>query len=554
MSSMPAVSPSAPVLLFVQGAEQRRIVIDHTPFTIGRKTDRDLPIPDSRVSREHALIVAEDGRYFIVDQGGRSGVYVNRLRRERHQLEPNDRCDFGLEDFYLVFNPTTPITATGAEFLSQISMAPRSGAGSELQQLRLFLEAARKLRTTGVLADVMATLLDCSLRLTHAERGFVFLRGADGVLELGAGRNSKGDTLLDDSAITRSLLEQAAHSGSEFVVGDTSQSADLAGRASIIGYDLRTVIAIPLRRSVAENVASPRTAKAAAERNVVLGVLYLDSRIASQNLSGVSKDILHAIAKEAAGLLENARLAESEESARRYQQELGIAAQIQQRLMSVRIPDIPFAAVQGRNLPCQEIGGDFFDVVRTPESVAVVLTDVSGKGVSAALMGSVIQGMIYSQLSQGISLEAAVTAAHNFLCEKDVGEKYATMVIVRLWADGKLEVLNCGHVPPRLVSGGKVIEPDNINPAIGLLPEVSFHSMLMQLRPGDRLVLTTDGVVEAENAAGEFFGYERLDQAAAQAGFEGVFRAVKEFCGPVALQDDCTVVELAYTAKPAGIA
>ena len=554
MSSMPAVSPSAPVLLFVQGTEQRRIVIDHTPFSIGRKTDRDLPIPDSRVSREHALIVAEDGRYFIVDQGGRSGVYVNRLRRERHQLEPNDRCDFGLEDFYLVFNPTTPITATGAEFLSQISMAPRSGAGSELQQLRLFLEAARKLRTTGVLADVMATLLDCSLRLTHAERGFVFLRGADGVLELGAGRNSKGDTLLDDSAITRSLLEQAANSGSEFVVGDTSQSADLAGRASIIGYDLRTVIAIPLRRAVAENAANPRTVKAAAERNAVLGVLYLDSRIASQNLSGVSKDILHAIAKEAAGLLENARLAESEESARRYQQELGIAAQIQQRLMSVRIPDIPFAAVQGRNLPCQEIGGDFFDVVRTPESVAVVLTDVSGKGVSAALLGSVIQGMIYSQLSQGISLEAAVTAAHNFLCEKDVGEKYATMVIVRLWADGKLEVLNCGHVPPRLVSGGKVIEPDNINPAIGLLPEVSFHSMLMQLQPGDRLVLTTDGVVEAENAAGEFFGYERLDQAAAKAGFEGVFRAVKEFCGPVALQDDCTVVELAYTAKPAGIA
>jgi sigma-B regulation protein RsbU (phosphoserine phosphatase) len=554
MSSMPAVSPSAPVLLFVQGTEQRRIVIDHTPFTIGRKTDRDLPIPDSRVSREHALIVAENGRYFIVDQGGRSGVYVNRLRRERHPLEPNDRCDFGLEDFYIVFNPTTPITATGSEFLSQISMAPRGGAGSELQQLRLFLEAARKLRTTGVLADVMATLLDTTLRLTHAERGFVFLRGADGLLELGAGRNSKGDTLLDDSAITRSLLEQAANSGSEFVVGDTSQSADLAGRASIIGYDLRTVIAIPLRRAVTENAASPRTAKAAAERNAVLGVLYLDSRIASQNLSGVSKDILHAIAKEAAGLLENARLAESEESARRYQQELGIAAQIQQRLMSVRIPDIPFAAVQGRNLPCHEIGGDFFDVVRTPDSVAVVLTDVSGKGVSAALLGSVIQGMIYSQLSQGISLEAAVTAAHNFLCEKDVGEKYATMVIVRLWADGKLEVLNCGHVPPRLVSGGKVIEPDNINPAIGLLPDVSFHSMLMQLQPGDRLVLTTDGVVEAENAAGEFFGYERLDQAAAQAGFEGVFRAVKEFCGPVPLQDDCTVVELAYTAKPAGIA
>ena len=337
-------------------------------------------------------------------------------------------------------------------------------------------------------------------------------------------------------------------------MGDTSQAADLAGRASIISHDLRTVIAIPLRRagsSPSESGIGSRSGKGAAERNAVLGVLYLDSRIASRNLSGVSQDILHAIAKEAAGLLDNARLVEAEESARRYQQELSIAAGIQQRLMTVRIPDVPFAEVQGRNLPCHEIGGDFFDVVRTPESVAVVLTDVSGKGVSAALLGSVIQGMIYSQLAQGISLEAAVTAAHNFLCEKDVGEKYATMAVVRLWGDGQLELLNCGHVPPRLVSGGKVTEPDNINPAIGLLPDVSFHSMRMQLQPGDRLVLTTDGVVEAENGAGEFFGYERLDQAAAEAGLEGVFRAVKEFCGPVPLQDDCTVVVLVYTAAKA---
>ena len=76
----------------------------------------------------------------------------------------------------------------------------------------------------------------------------------------------------------------------------------------------------------------------------------------------------------------------------------------------------------------------------------------------------------------------------------------------------------------------------------------------MQLKPGDRLILTTDGVVEAENAAGEFFGYERLDDAAAGAGFEGVFRAVKEFCGSCPLQDDCTVVELlSSAAKAAGV-
>ena len=546
MSSMPAAAP-APVLLFVNGNEQRRLTIDHTPFTIGRKTDRDLHIPDSRVSREHASIVAEDGRYYIIDQGGRSGVYVNRTKRERHALEANDRCDFGLEDFYLVFNPTTSV-ATSSELLSQISMVPRSG-GSELQQLRLFLEAARRLRTSGVVADVMATLLDTSLKLTHAERGFVFLRGNDGELTLSSGRNSKGETLTDDSTISRSMLKQAAESGSEFIVGDTSESSDLSARVSIISHDLRAVTAIPLRRANAAESGQETKKKGA--RSGILGVLYLDSRIASRGLSGVSQDILHAIAKEAAGLLENAQLVEVEESARRYQQEMSIAATIQQRLMSVRIPDVPFATIRGHNLPCLDVGGDFFDVVRTPDSLTVVLTDVSGKGVSAALLGSVIQGMMYSQFSQGIALDAAVTATHNFLCQKDVGEKYATMAVARLYGDGKLELLNCGHVPPRLVSGSSVTEPENVNPAIGLLPDVSFKGITLQLKPGDRLFLTTDGVVEAENMEGEYFGYERLDAAAVSEGFEGIFRAVKDFCGANPLQDDCTVVELAYTGTAA---
>lgn len=552
-----SVEPSQPELLVVQGAEQRRIVVSQTPFTIGRKTDRDLSIADTRVSREHAYIAFDAGSYYIVDQGGRTGVYVNGVRRQRHKLQPNDRCDFGFEDFYILFAPTVPVSPTPSELLSQVSLLPRSGGASELQQLRLFLEAARNLRSSGLLADVIATLLECSLRLTHAERGFVFLRGSGGELYLGAGRNSKGEALRDESTISHSLLQQAADSGSEFVVGDTSKSADLAGRASIIAHDLRSVVAIPLRRahSVAEKKAAA-SAGGAAAKSPVIGVLYLDSRIASREFSGVSQDILHAIAKEAAGLLENAHLVEVAESARLQQQELSIAAEIQQRLMSVRIPDVDFAEVRGRNLPCHQVGGDFFDVVRTPDSISVVLTDVSGKGVSAALLGSVIQGMIHSQLAHGIELAKAVAAAHNFLCEKDVGEKYATMVIARLWTNGDLELLNCGHVPPRLISDGKVILPDNTNPPIGLLPDVSFESMRLRLKAGDRLIFTTDGVVEAENAAGEFFGEDRLDQAAlATNGCEVVFQAVKQFCGSHPMQDDCTVVELVYvTAKSAATA
>src|SRR5438046_8831576 len=114
--------------------------------------------------------------------------------------------------------------------------------------------------------------------------------------------------------------------------------------------------------------------------------------------------MLRAIATEGASLIENARLVQAEEASRRYQQELSIAASIQQRLMAVTIPEVPFARLRGRNLSCKEIGGDFFDAVNTDEGLAVVLADVSGKGVSAALAASPLEGLIYSQLAVGTPL------------------------------------------------------------------------------------------------------------------------------------------------------
>jgi sigma-B regulation protein RsbU (phosphoserine phosphatase) len=262
----------------------------------------------------------------------------------------------------------------------------------------------------------------------------------------------------------------------------------------------------------------------------------------------VSHDILHAIATEAASLIENARLVQAEEAARRYQQELSIAASIQQRLMAVTIPDVPFAKMRGRNLSCKEIGGDFFDVVPTEDGLAVILADVAGKGVSAALLASTLQGMVYSHLSARMPLTDIMAAVNRFFTQKHIGEKYATVVILRINRAGELEYVNCGHVPPLLVSGTTVTRPEHGNLPVGLLAEATYESDHLQMKPGDRFILVTDGVTEAENASGEFFDNERLEQVAAKSPtLEDIFDAVSVFCAGTPLGDDCTVVELEYT-------
>ena len=537
-----------PGLVFVQGNEQRNVVLNRTPFSVGRKVDKDLVIADPRVSRDHALIVLEDGDFFLLDEGSKHGTFVNGERIQRQKLERNDRLEFGARDSaYVIFHPAQGTTNTAREFLSQISGIQISQEATDLEKLTLFLEAARKLNTIGVLDEILVTMLDVTLRLIRAERGYVFLKEEDGKLRLAAGRNAQGEPLLDDKTISHSILEESLRSNSEFLLSDTSQSLDMAARQSIVAYDLRTVVCIPLRKMHVQSVRDVQTPVPSPSAVEVLGVLYLDSRFASRDISGVGHDILHVIATEAASLIENARLVQAEEESRRYQQELAIAASIQQRLMQVKIPEVPFARLRGRNLSCKEIGGDFFDAVNTKEGLAVVLADVSGKGVSAALLASTLQGMIYSHLSAGMPLLQVVEAVNRFFTEKLVGEKYATVLLARLRRDGDLEYVNCGHVPPLLICNGEAIRPSHGNVPVGLLPDATYESSRCQMNAGDSFILVTDGVTEAENASGEFFEDSRLEAVAAKdPTLEGIFSAVAAFCGGAALGDDCTVVELYY--------
>jgi len=545
-SSHSGISSAFPIAIFVQGSDQQTLSLNHTPYTVGRKVDRDLVIADPRVSREHASIVSENGEFFVVDLGSKHGTFLNGEKVDRRKLQRNDRLEFGARDVaYLIFHPLHTSSNTAREFLSQISGIQIAPEASDLEKLTLFMDAARKLNTMGVLDEILVALIETTLKLTRAERGYIFLRDIDGTLALAAGRNSKGEPLLDDKTISRSVLEGALTSNSEYLVTDTSQMLDVKERQSIVAFDLRTVICMPLRKPLVQATRAEQPAG-----GDVVGALYVDSRFASRDITSVSHDILRAIATEAAQLIENARLVQAEEAGRRYQQELSIAASIQQRLLAVTMPEVPFARVNGRNLACKEIGGDFFEAVNTPEGLAVVLADVSGKGVSAALLASILQGMVYSQLISGMPLTEIVAAVNRFFTYKQIGEKYATMIITRLRNDGDLEYVNCGHVPPVWICGNQVLRPSHGNLPVGLLADATYSSDRCQMRPGDRLILVTDGVTEAENARGDMFDSERLESVAGKSSsMEDVFAAVADFCGGTPLNDDCTVVELSYTGS-----
>jgi phosphoserine phosphatase RsbU/P len=258
---------------------------------------------------------------------------------------------------------------------------------------------------------------------------------------------------------------------------------------------------------------------------------------------------MKTIAREAAALVDNAQLAAIEDKARKHQEEMQIAAHIQQGLMAMQIPVFPFAAVQAHSIACSNVGGDFFDVVAGKDVLNVALVDVSGKGISAAILASTLQGMLRVQLEAGQPLGEIAAATNRYLCPKSVG-KYATMLLLRLHQNSRLEYLNCGHVQPRLCSDAGVFRLEHSNLPVCLLGGAEYTVSDVTLQPGSRVILVSDGITEAEDAQGDFFGDERFDAASLCGDILNVLQHMADFCAGHPANDDCTIVQVVFSGAP----
>ena len=506
----------------------------HFPFTLGRSATSDLCLTHGQVSREHASIDAEPDGLYLRDLGSRHGTLRNGVRIAQVRLQSGDRIELGSASTTLVFldGPEPAANAmegSGGAARTLLDRVSSHAHGSDLEKLSLFLEAAQRFSGAQLLDDVLSTMIEYAQRLTGAERGFVFLGDNATSLRLRCGRASDGSAIQDDSKISRSMVRDAAHSGLDYILGDATGEGAAIGRESIIVHDLRSVIAIPLRRR---------------GTGALLGVLYLDSRLQSCNLSSVSREILHAIATEAATLVENARMLEAEQSAALMRQEMEIAASIQQRVIPSELPVVPGFRLRARTVPCTEVGGDFYDVLRTSEGCVAIIADVSGKGMSAALLASIVQGMMYAQIEIGASLVDAVSSVNSFLCARVSGAKYVTMVALLCRLDGSVELVNGGHVSPLLIDpDGQLQLIEDGDMPVGLLQHAHFHAVCFTLPVGGRIVLQSDGISESENAAGEPFAGPSFERAiTGDDPIAETFAALHHFCEGAPQFDDCTLL------------
>jgi sigma-B regulation protein RsbU (phosphoserine phosphatase) len=285
-----------------------------------------------------------------------------------------------------------------------------------------------------------------------------------------------------------------------------------------------------------------------------IGVLYLDSREKGHLLSEHSRSALETVATEAASAIESARLYREAAEKGRLDHELRLAAEIQRALLPVADQSGQHFDVAAASIPCRSIGGDFYDYFDLPDSCfGFAVGDVAGKGPPAALLTALIQGVFSAQVATAASPAQLMSSVNASLIRRSIQNRFATIVYGALAPDGRLVYSNAGHNPPVLLRKNRVERLEIGGLILGLFPQAAYDEETLQLEPGDTLVIFSDGVTEAMNAASEEFGEARLleclrehhDREPAEL-LRQILLAVRQFAASAVQNDDVTALVLKY--------
>ncbi len=267
-------------------------------------------------------------------------------------------------------------------------------------------------------------------------------------------------------------------------------------------------------RNIAPAVAVPVTAKTG-----ITGILLLGPATGRNEYSSLEKRLLMSVASQLALMIENARLTDRIVEQEFLRRELLVASEVQKRLFPEHPPDTKTLQLAGFCLPARGVGGDYYDFLNLGDHrIGIALADVAGKGIAAALVMSVVQASLRSLADGNGNTLAELTGKLNRLLQRSTGpSSYATFFYAQFDEETRqLRYVNAGHNPPYLLHNGngsgnaRIEELSTGGMIIGMFPQSAYEEGLVQLHPGDTLMLFTDGVSEAHDPQQEEFGDDRL--------------------------------------------
>ncbi len=502
---------------------------------MGRNPDCDIVLDVGAVSRQHARITNIDGQFYVEDQGSRNGTFLNgNLVTGRQLLEENDQLR--VCDLVFVFHQGAGVADThdasetikgeaASETMSPGSVLmvdedPRIAGGSTVMSkfdvsigstgLRLAVRPEAKLKALVEIGqhlgkaigsdEVLPKLLESLFSIfPQADRGLIVLKDVETGRLIPAALKHRRHEQTETIRISRTIINEVIAAGEAILSADAATDSRFEMAESIVDFHIRSMMCAPLIGVDGES----------------LGVIQIDTLDQRQRFAGDDLDVLASVANQVAYAVENAQLHEVALRERALEQELSVAHEVQQGFLPASRPQVEGYGFFDFYEPANQLGGDYFDYVNLPDGrLAIVLADVSGKGISAALLVAKLSAEIHYLLVSEKTPVEAMAKLNAVFCGSRWEDRFVTMVLAVLDPMGhEVTLVNAGHMPPLLSkTDGSVVEVGKVEGGLPLGVDCSlpYEKAVVGLAAGESLTMFTDGITEAMNRQGELYGGARL--------------------------------------------
>ena len=493
---------------------------------LGRHPECQIVIDVGAVSRHHAQISLEAESFFVEDLNSRNGTYVNdRLLEQRQPLNHGDQirvCDvaftFHADQSPINSGESSSSNKDGSSFgtilvddesdsasstiMSKLDVSShRKGAqiqASPEAKLAALIEITQNLGKAISLDEVLPQVLTSLFKIfIQADRGFVVLRDENDNLVPRWTEVRRKDT--DDTIrISRTIVNQVMDSQEAVLSADAASDERFEMSQSIADFRIRSMMCAPLVDSDENS----------------LGVIQIDTLDQRKRFQAEDLEVLVGVAGQAAIAIDNAQMHENALAQREVERDLQLATDVQRGFLPQKGPDIGGYNFFEYYKPANHIGGDYFDYIQLPDGkVAVIVADVVGHGIAAALMMAKLSAEAKFSLASIPQPGEAISRLNNTLSTLPT-DRFVTLIMGVL--DPKtheMVIVNSGHMAPLIRhSDGTIVEPgeDEAGPPLGIIEGMEYEQVTIQLQPGDTVAMYTDGLNEAMDEEDQCYGIERI--------------------------------------------
>ncbi|NQT39299.1 MAG: SpoIIE family protein phosphatase [Planctomycetes bacterium] len=515
------------VLRAIKGLQPGQIVpLEEGRTVLGRHPECDVVLEVGAVSRQHARIVVIDGKFYVEDLHSRNGTFLNGEEvTQQHLLAENDHlkiCD--LEFAFHHQLPTASVTnddatvtrvleptammvdderpSTGSTIMSKIDVSSadlRLAANAEVK-LKALIEIGQSLGNALGLSQVLPKLLDCLFTIfLQADRGFVVLAEPNSGKLIPKAVKYRREESGQVMRISRTIVNNVMETKQATLSADATSDARFDMAESIVDFHIRSMMCAPLIDSAGN----------------ALGVIQIDTVNARNRFNEEDLEVLASVACQAAYAVENARLHEAALKDQSMARDLKLAHQVQRGFLPDRAPSIDRYEFFDFYEPANQVGGDYYDYVLLPDGkLGILVADVAGKGVSAALLMAKLSAQTRYCLVTEPTPAAALNRLNALFAESGFEDRFVTLVLAVLDPiRHEVTLANAGHMLPLLRSNSGVVREiaDEITYVpLGVDFDAQYQQTTVSLLPGESLTFYTDGVTDAMNATDELYGSQRL--------------------------------------------